>query len=57
MGVLDRLRAMLGGSEPDRPDKDDVQEELAVERVQDEIRHEEDDAFERRIETPTSLDD
>jgi hypothetical protein len=57
MGLLDRLRAILGGSEPDRPNESKVQEELAVERVQDDIEHDRDDVRERRIETPTSLED
>ena len=57
MGLLDRLRAMLLGSEPDRPNAAKVDQELAIERVQDEIRAERDDVAERRIETPTSLDD
>ena len=57
MGLLDRLRAMLLGSEPDRPNAAKVDQELAIERVQDEIRAERDDVAERRIKTPTSLDD
>jgi hypothetical protein len=57
MGLLDRLRAMIRGSEPDHPNEAEVDEELAVERVQDEIGAERDDIAERRLETPTSLDD
>ena len=60
MGWMDRLRAMFGGAEsekPSQPDTGAVEEELAVERVQHDIEHDRDAAGERRIETPTSLED
>lgn len=60
MGWMDRLRAMFGGAgsgEPKQPRTDAVEEELAEERVQHDIEHDRDEAVERRIETPTSLDD
>ena len=59
MSWMDRLRAMLGGAgsgEPESP-KTDVQEELAEERVEHDIEHDREAAAERRIETPTTLDD
>jgi hypothetical protein len=60
MGWIDRLRAMFGGAgseEPSQPKTGAVEEELAVERVQHDIEHDREEAVERRIETPTSLDD
>ena len=60
MGWMDRLRAMFGGtgSEESRPPRTDaVQEELAEERVEHDIEHDREAAAERRIETPTTLDD
>lgn len=60
MGLMDRLRAMFGGAgtdEPNPPRTEAVEEELAVEQVQHDIEHDRDEAIERRIETPTSLDD
>lgn len=60
MGWMDRLRAMFGGggsAEPSPQDTGAVEEELAVERVQHDIEHDRDEAIERRIETPTSLED
>jgi hypothetical protein len=60
MSWMDRLRAVFGGgrsgeSEPSRTDV--VQEELAEERVQHDLEHDREAAAERRIETPTTLDD
>jgi hypothetical protein len=60
MGWMDRLRAMFGGAgseEPKPPRTDPVQEELAEERVEHDIEHDREAAAERRIETPTTLDD
>jgi hypothetical protein len=60
MGWMDRLRAMFGGAgsdEPKQPRSDAVEKELAVERVQHDIEHDREEAIERRIETPTSLED
>ena len=60
MGWMDRLRAMFGGGESETPSARDtgaVEEELAVERVQHDIEHDRDEAVERRIETPASLED
>ena len=60
MSWMDRLRAMLGGAgsgEPESPRTDVVQEELAEERVEHDIEHDREEAIERRIETPTTLDD
>jgi hypothetical protein len=60
MGWMDRLRAMLGGTgseEPKQGRADAVEEELAIERVQHDIEHDREAAAERRIETPTSLED
>ncbi len=59
MGLMDQLRALFGGSKADRPsdDGDKVREELALERVQHDDEHDRDEAIERRIDTPTSLED
>ena len=60
MGWMDRLRAMFGGGGPAEPKPartDAVGEELAEERVQHDIEHDREAAAERRIETPTTLDD
>jgi hypothetical protein len=60
MSWMDRLRAMLGGEgsgEPKPPKLDEVQEELAEERVEHDLEHDREAAAERRIETPTTLDD
>jgi hypothetical protein len=60
MGWMDRLRAMFGGGEPveaSRGEAGAVEEELAVEGVQRDIERDRDEAVERRIETPTSLED
>ena len=62
MGWMDRLRTMFGGSTADRPHKDDsevreVREELATERVEHDFDRDRDEAAERRIDTPTSLED
>jgi hypothetical protein len=60
MGWMDRLREMFGGAgseEPAQRATGAVAEELAVERVQHDIEHDRDEAAERRIETPTSLED
>jgi hypothetical protein len=57
---MDRLRAMFAGagSEEPKPARTDaVQEELAEERVEHDIEHDREAAAERRIETPTTLDD
>jgi hypothetical protein len=50
---------MLGGSKGAEPndDGDKAREELAVERVQHDYERDRDEATERRIETPTSLED
>jgi hypothetical protein len=60
MSWMDRLRAMLGGEgsgEPKPPKSDTVQEELAEERVEHDIEHDREEAIERRLKTPTTLDD
>jgi hypothetical protein len=60
MGWMDRLRAMFGGAgseEPEEPRAKPVEEELAIERVQHDIEHDREEALERRIKTPTSLED
>ena len=60
MGWMDRLRAMFGGGgseESKQPRTNAAEEELAVERVQHDIERDRDEAIERRIETPTSLED
>jgi hypothetical protein len=59
MSWMDRLRAMFAGagSEPNPARTDAVQEELAEERVEHDIEHDREAAAERRIETPTTLDD
>ena len=60
MGWMDRLRTMFGGGgseEPSQGDRRAVEEELAIERVQHDIDHDRKEAVERRIETPTSLED
>jgi hypothetical protein len=60
MGWMDRLRAVFGGGtsgEPRLPKIDAVQEELAEERVEHDLEHDRAAAAERRIETPTTLDD
>jgi hypothetical protein len=59
MSWMDRLRAMLGGGSADPAERrtDAVQEELAEERVEHDLEHDREAAAERRIETPTTLDD
>jgi hypothetical protein len=60
MGWMDSLRAMFGGArpaEPTQPGTVAVQEELAEERVEHDLEHDREAAAERRIETPTTLDD
>ncbi len=59
MGLMDSLRAMFGGSKADRPNDDGKaeSEEVAVERVEHDYERDRDEAVERRIETPTSLED
>ena len=59
MSWMDRLRALLGGGAGEPADRrtDAVQEELAIERVQHDIDRDRKEAIERRIETPTSLED
>ena len=60
MGWMDRLRAVFGGGAseaPDPPRMDAVKEELAEERVEHDLEHDREAAAERRIETPTTLDD
>ena len=59
MGLMDSLRAMFGGAKAERPSEDaaEAREELAVERVQHDYERDRDEATERRIETPTSLED
>ena len=57
MGLLDRLRGMFGGSNAEKPRTDEVEEEVAVERVQHDLERDRNKAVERRLETPTSLDD
>jgi hypothetical protein len=59
MSWMDRLRAMLGGGagEPPQRKADPVQEELAEERVEHDLEHAQEEAIERRIATPTTLDD
>ena len=60
MGWMDRLRSMFGGAgseEPKEPKAEAVDEELAIERVQHDIEHDREEALERRIKTPTSLED
>ena len=60
MSWMDRLREMFGGARPTQPAQprtDAVQEELAEERVEHDIEHDREEAIERRIETPTTLDD
>jgi hypothetical protein len=60
MGWMDRLRAMFGGGgskESSQRQASAAEEELAVENVQHDIEHDRDEAVERRIETPTSLED
>ena len=60
MGWMDRLRAMFGGGgseEPSPRGTGALEEELAVERVQRDIERDRDEAVERRLETPTSLEE
>lgn len=60
MSWMDRVRAMFGGAgseEPSQPRTGAVEEELAAERVQHDIERDREDVVERRIETPTSLED
>jgi hypothetical protein len=60
MSWMDRLRAVFGGGgsgEPKPSRTEAVQEELAEERVEHDIEHDREEAIERRIETPTTLDD
>ena len=60
MGWMDRLRAMFGGGGSEAPSQRDaaaVEEELEIEGVQHDIEQNRDEAVERRIETPASLED
>ncbi len=59
MGLMDRLRAMFGGSsaEEQTPRADEIKEELAVEHVQHDIEDDRNAAVVRSIETPSALDD
>jgi hypothetical protein len=60
MSWMDRLRAVFGGGgsgESEPPRTDAVQEELAEERVEHDIEHGREEAIERHLKTPTTLDD
>jgi hypothetical protein len=67
MGLIDRLRDLLGGSGTAAPTSDvneatdpldhDVDKELAVERVQHDVASARESAVERAIDEPGSFDD
>ena len=56
MGVMDRLRAMFGGSKDEEPKDEEVEEELAAERVQHDIDQQK-TSVAGKYEMPSSFDE
>jgi hypothetical protein len=58
MGIIDRIRAMLGGSKADEPhdDREAVEKELAIEAVQHDIERAREEPLSGEVDTTGASD-